>query len=427
MKKTFAILLGCTGFLLTFPSGCGGGSGGKGGPVALEQVCQSFQDATCDYLNKCDVEWFYRLSIHYSCDQLIDCSEGIDDMVRAVQAGRLAYDADMAGRCLESFRSAPCAQLSVFDNMPAECEQVFTGLVQQDGECYQDEECASGLYCNDDSQNCPGQCSSYLDVGDSCDSGGFCDPEAAACDGNQQKCVPLAGEGESCADIDCQQGLVCIDPGGSATCKSPAAAGESCQDNRDCQADLICSQDKCTVPAAAGQACNVGSEASLLLACQAGLYCDADILHHENSGTCRPRKGSGEECIMFYECNSGLLCVGVKVDPGTQEITPGTCRKPLSEGETCNAALGLPECDWELYCDENSSTCRPLPGQGDACVHGENPECHGRDLYCDSLQDGVAGSCRQKKADGQPCSKHEECLGGYCNGGTCQSGSCPVP
>ncbi|RME20571.1 MAG: hypothetical protein D6806_16125 [Deltaproteobacteria bacterium] len=250
----------------------------------------------------------------------------------------------------------------------------------------------------------------------------------ADCDYSTQKCVPLAGEGESCEQVSCKRGLVCAGETGSMTCRQPVAAGGDCLNMDECQAGLICSQGKCIEPGGSGESCYVGSEMTLaLFACKPGLYCDADIVHQQTTGTCKPQKAAGQQCIMFYECVSGLVCKGVKLDRMTGQVTPGQCATPQQEGQPCDTELGFPECDWDLYCDEDSGTCKPVPGLGDACVYDGNPECVGDDLYCDSLQQGVEGTCRQKKEAGSNCTSGEECLSGYCDQGTCRETDCIPP
>jgi hypothetical protein len=403
----FGVVLGC--------------NGGGGGPVQLENVCEEMKDALCSYIKRCDLEWYLQFAMHETCEHLFECDDlELDEMAKSVESGRMSYDAALAGKCLQAMRTAACADIEgIFENMPDECQHVFTGLVAQDGDCYSEDECAEGLYCDETVSECPGQCQPYNALGDSC-NGGDCDPDVAGCDFSQGVCVTLAGVGDDCDYIDCQEGLVCDDYSDPPVCLDPAPAGSSCTSPRGCEAGLQCVSGKCTGPAGAGQACDLGEEfGGVLFACQPGYYCDADIAHQQTAGTCKPKKSSGSECILFYECTSGLLCIGMSYNEQTQEIIPGSCGKPLGEGAACTAGFEFPECDWDLYCDEQTAVCTTYPGVGDPCVYGEDPECFTDELYCDSLEYGVAGVCQQKKSDGSSCTSDEECQSDYCNQGTC--------
>jgi len=413
-KKVFIIAtllaLGCV-------YGC---NGGGGGPVQLDNVCEEMKDALCDYLKRCDLEWYFQFATRGTCEEMFDCDDmELDEMAKSVDAGRMSYDPDLAGRCLKALRTADCANIdAIFEEMPDECEQVFTGLVAQDGDCYREEECSEGLYCDESVSDCPGQCQPYKNLGDSC-VGGDCDPDVADCDWQQGICVALKGAGESCEDIDCQEGLVCDYNSDPAVCLDPAGEGGSCTSARGCETGLQCLSGKCTGPAGAGQACDIGEELEgFMFACVPNYYCDADIVMQEHTGTCKPKKGAGSECILLYECKAGLLCIGVQIDG--QNIVPGSCGQPLKAGAACNADFDFPECDWDLYCDEQTAVCTAYPGIGDPCVYGEDPECFTDDLYCDSLDYGVPGLCAQKKPDESSCTSYEECQSGNCINGTCE-------
>ena len=404
---------------LGFVCGCNGG----GGPVQLENICEEMKDAVCDYMKRCDLEWYLQFAAHTTCEELFSCDEmELDEMARAVEAGRLAYDADLAGTCLSKIRNAKCSVLDdIFDNLDGECEQVFSGLVAQDGDCYRENECSAGLYCDESVSDCPGKCQPYKDIGQTC-TGGDCNPDVADCDWQSGMCAALAGAGEICENIDCQEGLVCDYNSDPEVCLDPAGAGGSCTSTRGCETGLQCVEGTCRGPAGAGQECDLGPEfENIMFACEPKYYCDADIVMQERIGTCQPKKGSGSSCILFYECNSGLLCIGLQFDEQTEEVIPGSCGQPLGAGAACNANFEFPECDWDLYCDEQTQVCTAFPGIGDPCVYGEDPECFGDDLYCDSLEYGVMGNCAQKKPDESSCTNWEECQSENCDNGTCTS------
>jgi hypothetical protein len=404
---------------LGFVFGCSSG----GGPVKLENICEEMKAAMCSYLKRCDIEWFLQVATHETCDQMIKCDDDdmeFDEMTKAVEAGRMAYDADLAGKCLRLIRTAECADVEgIFENMSEECENVFSGLVAQDGDCYQEEECAGGLYCDETVSECPGQCQPYQGLGDTCDDSSECDPDAADCNWQEGVCVELVGTGENCDYVDCAAGLVCDHNSKPAVCLAPAPEGSDCTSSRGCLGGLQCVDGKCAGPAGAGQECNIGEGferfMGFMFACELGYYCDADVFLQQSSGTCQSKKASGSECILFHECNSGLLCIGMQINEQTFKVIPGSCGKPLEAGASCNPDFEFPECDWDLYCDGHTSVCTVFPGIGDPCVYGNDPGCFGGDLYCDSLALGVPGVCQQKKPDGSDCTTYEECQSHNCD------------
>jgi hypothetical protein len=406
--------------------GAGCNNGQCGGPVKIEDVCEEMKAALCSYIKRCDLEWYSQLETHETCAQ-IECDDmGFNDMefdeiAKSVEAGRVTYDADLAGKCLWLIRTVECTG---FENMPDECQNIISGMVAQDGECYQEAECAEGLYCDETVSKCPGQCQPYKGLGDECNYGD-CDPDVASCDWRQDVCVELAGTGDVCDYVDCAAGLVCDYNSDPAVCLEPAPEGSDCTFSGGCQGGLRCLNGKCANPASAGQACDIGEDfgkdfgEELMFVCVPHHYCDADIIHGQRTGTCQPKKASGSECLLFYECNSGLLCNGMQIN---EQIIPGSCGNPIEAGASCNADFEFPECDWDLYCDEQTAVCTTLPGIGDPCVYEDEPECLGDDLYCDSLEYGVLGICQQKKPNGSNCMDYEECQSDNCDidgTGTC--------
>lgn len=398
------------------------GAGCDDGEVALENLCVQMQDAMCDTMKRCEFEWYFELATHQRCEDLIDCDEfEFDQLQESIDAGRMEYDARAASDCFRALRAIDCAEIGDFfseEGGPAACQVIFRGLVEEDGDCYRDEECQQGTWCDASVENCPGVCRAYLAMGEDCQGAGECDPDEADCDWEQGVCMALAGEGESCERIDCAESLVC--DWDTDTCIRPGLEGDACSRDVECKGLRFCLDGTCAGPAAQGQACSAGEDyESLGFACQTGLYCDVDLIAEEREGTCQPKKTAGAQCVTYLECRPGLLCVGVTVDEQQQSVTPGTCAQPKQAGASCPVDFPFPECDYDLYCDPDSATCKRMPGEGDRCVYDEDPECLGDDLYCDSLEYGVEGTCRRKKAAGESCSESEECLDGYCQNGTC--------
>ncbi len=168
---------------------------------------------------------------------------------------------------------------------------------------------------------------------------------------------------------------------------------------------------------AAGGMCNGGS----------GLSCPADQLcvgaSGSTPGTCTPLTdvllgAEGDTCDLqaFSLCASNLSCAIT----GAMGTTPTeTCVAVVSAGGSCNAAI--PEmCPTGQYCDAQplmgmfDGTCRPLPGDGEACAQTFSGTACASGLSCDS------GTCRAQQDNGASCMDNGQCYSGNCEMGTCQ-------
>lgn len=183
----------------------------------------------------------------------------------AVNAGRLAYDADKAGLCFAKI-DGRCGNLKdgIFVS-DAECQSVFTGKVAAGGTCAQDLECA------DASSMCAGAMGGST-VG---------------------KCGPLPKENEACPDYRCAAGLACETGATMNKCIKPKADGMTCGSNTECTSEYCdFSTMKCSAPQAVGKACSSNS------GCIDG-WCDT-----LNGNTCKAKKALGETCALPEECIS---------------------------------------------------------------------------------------------------------------------------
>ncbi|NMB74060.1 MAG: hypothetical protein GYA21_02890 [Myxococcales bacterium] len=398
-------------------SACDGG--GASGPIPLQNSCSEYQKAICDLLERCELSIMFEMENHARCqDALGMCDEGFQRMVDSVNAGRIRYDGTQARTCLDQIKALSCLDISeVFDNELEACQSVFTGLVTADADCYFSDECAAGLYCDESTSQCPGKCRAYAGSGASCvDS--ECDPAQAECNGSV--CVPLAGPGQPCDNVSCAEGLNCDSSTSPARCVAPGEEGSACASEDQCRNGLRCINQKCAGPASAKETCVIEEFGEFFLACETGLYCDADIVHQQDQGACQPKKGQGEPCVLFYECQPEFLCIGTTVQTG--QVTPGRCQPPVTEGGSCYGLLGegrIPECRYDLWCNPQTGKCEALPGEGGTCTEDKQPDCKNADLYCDISGGSHQGVCRAKKAEGQPCQDWEECQSDRCVNDTC--------
>jgi hypothetical protein len=279
-------------------AGCGGGAPA---PVAFADYAAEGQAALCAWAVRCR-----HAPDDATCRRILDPRQfdtrRADDGLRL---GRLAYDADAAGACLDAGRAAACSAPPFTD---ASCDRVFTGLVPQDGVCTTAFDCAGGARCLDrvcDAACCVGAC-------------GPPEPRPAP---------PLRSEvGGACATHgDCVDDAFCDIDG---RCHAmPREPGERCLFG--CYyGDLFCDVERevCVRYGGVGDACGPGAPCNLSYT-----YCD---------GVCRPRPGPGEGCDAAARCVPGLVCAG------------GVCAPRGGEGEPCS---GDDQCD--VACDVQAGAC----------------------------------------------------------------------
>ena len=82
---------------------------------------------------------------------------------RGVADGRLDYDPDAGGKCLDAYGSGSCEKL------PLGCDKLFVGKVPPDGGCVLAEDCNSDGFCFMYDGICPHRCRAYSARGDRCD------------------------------------------------------------------------------------------------------------------------------------------------------------------------------------------------------------------------------------------------------------------
>lgn len=130
-------------------------------------------------------------------------------------------------------------------------------------------------------------------------------------------------------------------------CPGPGGPGSSCEDESDCEAELVCSDGGICVEVPGGP----GDECELDADCEDGLICGDD-------DTCRDVPGGPEdECDEDADCNEvlGFECG----DDGTCVNPPNGPGEECDDDEDCDGAL-------DLACIDD--VCTDIPGgPGDAC------------------------------------------------------------
>ncbi|MBX7099588.1 MAG: matrixin family metalloprotease [Myxococcaceae bacterium] len=302
--------------------------------------------------------------------------------------------------------------------------------------------CATGYICNG------GQCEPSGNIGDRCETSGFCKP-CGICIGTQ-------------AAAYCR--VCCGGTGGGGSCTSCANA--ACASGNACQ-QLQGSADKVCIPTVGADLCQACSGST---PCLNGASCIAGRCHY----TCNPvAPGSCSACFdqgggngvcacpdevaqlgqacgvsgsSFKACSTGLACVG----------NPSACRRTCTLGNpaSCNAGETCTMLDNQAVCltATAGSACTACNGTtcnaGLTCLQGR---CY---QPCNALSAGACSTCAQvsgdgngvcacsdqlTKASGEACGGNPSvalcrtglrCLGGFCrdecnvnsNPSTCPAG-----
>lgn len=243
------------------------GDGGDHPPVAEDDLAEAFADVICDLQAQCD------------CESMIPAEEcrttnaQVFEMYLgpAKEAG-LSYDAQCGGVGVGLYRDIGCGEIedAIDENACRPCKLYYGGK-------------ALGAAC-----------SQVAMLGyDDCAQGLICDGEVCVdpCD--------RAGEGEACLGRSCANGLTCVvmddGTGQTSACVRPAKLGESCADVF-CDDELICdgATVKCVAPPKVGEECN-GS-------CAEGAWCDVG---DTTPWLCKAAKPEGQPCVNGEECVSG--------------------------------------------------------------------------------------------------------------------------
>ncbi len=335
--------------------------------VPLEDVPQELAKAQCDVLSRCIPFFYGALGDHCVAQVAERASAGTyDQVVQAVEDGRVRYDAKAAADCAEASRNLGCEELDN-PNLQA-CQDAFEGNVPRGGECTLDEECEGNSVCVFGS-SCPGTCEVRLAAGQDC--GG----DSGRCGG----------------------GLICSAE--TKRCIEPAALGAECAENgRECASPLFCkTADGETVGECVTQ---------------------ESVFTEEEGGAC--------DFLNSKLCQSGLSCVVTGVGIVEQQLKlEFECRPPVDQGEPCG--VGIPsQCSAGQYCAginageaDLEGTCEVLPEAGEPCADaglGEAGVC-ALDAFCDG------DACRALRNNGESCSDDAECWSENCVGGGCAPAS----
>lgn len=219
-------------------------------------------------------------------------------------------------------------------------------------------------------------------------------------------------EGDTCTSgADCAGQAFCPTSACPRVCTARSAAAGSCTRDEECQAGLICVQNKCAEPAALGTPCG-GTTGAV---CALGTSCVGSTT--EAAGQCQTNASVqvgalGEVCTPGGAlCREGLSCAY----DGAQGFN---CQAAVAAGEPCHLALPT-QCPTAQYCTAEDVTtegrCAALPVEGQACVLGS--ECAGGHVCLSADDDNVV--CRRVRDLGETCEVDAMCRSGRCAQGKC--------
>lgn len=233
-----------------------------------------------------------------------------------VEFSRPAYNA-----CLAAARAQDCATLQS-DTGP--CGSVFRGRLEVDETCAEGVECAPGLSCYQERDQC-GACRPNAVVGDTCadrncQSGAFCDEGTCRSEPSPAQfnegdvCVPASG----CGGV--LSGLACVD--GLCAPMQLVGEGEACDLGigvvRYCvnsSSTHLCEADLCQRRPSVGSACSTSGA------------CDATAAACVE-GQCLDEGQAGDVCSNAFGCRLGTRCSGNVCVDFTDVAQPPVCAAP---------------------------------------------------------------------------------------------------
>lgn len=324
-----------------------------------------------------------------------------DPVNARLDAGRVAFDAGEALKCLLALEDAKCGAL------PSSCPRAFVAQVPLDGACSADGDCTHG-FCQLDG-GC-GVCTAPLALGSACSGAGQCD-DAGYCAGSS--CAPKLDAGVSCVGLGsaaCRSGRCAFAAGMGDVCAS-SSIPPSCASSASCPGGWYCNEfGGCAVKLALGSSCKK-DDACVSGACVSG-KCEAVAV---------ASVAPGGACSAGWQCAGGLICKGAK------------CVERLRAGAACELA-GLDVfvgCPYQLICDAHDLKCAPVevfcsypgycsagPLAGEPCA---SSGCRGYSA-CVTL-DGGAQCVRSQALPGEAC--NTDLASRACAVGDCV-GQCPA-
>jgi hypothetical protein len=295
-------------------AGCDGESDG----VPLEEFSAEASSAFCDWAARCRL-----LESAKTCE--MNGSVEVGQLVAAIKAGRVVYDAKQASSCIAELREASCG-FSLGRQYSA-CAAFAKPVVARGGRCSDSDECLSGNCeqsdprCLPDNACCPGTCAganlkSDLPNGTTCFSdtecvSAFCHKKVTV-KGESGVCESLPKLNEPCA-FKCESGLWC--EFSSRTCKRIPNTGESCTDVCNLFSDWCSDNEKCEPRVEVGKPCRK-DEGCLPWATCSNSVC---VALPKIGESCRSEGESGATSECAHEGFRDIECVSGKCTSAPSE------------------------------------------------------------------------------------------------------------
>jgi hypothetical protein len=214
MKRFVFLGLGLLGAGLAF--GCSSDDGGAA-PLSIEELAKRSGESGCARtFDCCTAE--ERQDLPYESEEACRTSSAalvsllVDSISESVNAGRIAYDADAAGSCMQQIEGASCAEYSSFQE-GGPCDSVIRPLVPVGGACAQNSECINGHCEGADGDAALGVCEAFAVNGAPCETDSDCSSDFCGYAADGDKCAPKQPAGEPCGYDDQCASDYCDDNG----------------------------------------------------------------------------------------------------------------------------------------------------------------------------------------------------------------------
>ena len=391
------------------------------------------------YLAYCKQNFTCETGINYSnaqaCKDELLADGGLvffGDGLQAVAAGNAKFDASKLAGCLATLDSK-CTFFKA-PRLPQACADLFVGLVDVGFACTIADDCKT-KFCKKNDLNddqCKGACAAAAKVGAACALDEGCEmPSVCSLDGKCAAYTP-AKKGDDCLDVNCAEGLHCLEDGDTYTCFDPIAIGAecyvgdfACKGDSYCLAGAVDSAGKCVANVAVGKSCNKSGWYAGLSdnPCLDDHVC-VSLSEESTQATCDPIAPVGKPCKSADQCKGwDEQCSGASASQLTCNYLPakGLACDPLDPEDVIEGYL---DCLPPFVCDPKTTKCVDRPPAGKACIEFK---C-ATDLWCDS--DGeTAGVCNAFADAGQKCLTFEEdssCKDGLICGAKTETCQLPV-
>lgn len=343
---------------------CDGGKPDRlDGPVSESDSQDEVSDRLCYAYEECNCGELAGVSLNGCETGLGFAWQGVTEDARMEG---LTYDGDCLSKRLNVMLDRGCETIEPGNSLFCGEENclIYHGDKKEGEECeggVSQANCEQGLVCLGTCQK-PCQNTGFdIPEGDLCfDSeipfSGLC-AEGLICDRESGLCASTPGEGETCVQGQCGEGLRCASMGTELQCIVPKATGEACTTATEC-ASAVCTpgDQTCGDFPAVGEMC-VGY-------CADGATCA--IAADAQQLTCQTIPAKGEPCLTqtLEACADGLVCLN------------DTCSDPPGEGKSCVSTNGLPvQCAGDLICgaklcslDSSVEGCDECDAGDESCV-----------------------------------------------------------